>query len=339
MSRTERLWMPRQTLAALLVLLALLMLAPPTLACGLPIGAGIDREQALLVQQGTAQQMIVSVNLLRSAPEAAVIFPVPAPPQVQLAPQDTFRALAEATAPEIIIEERFVWRTDTDRGAPAGAAPVSVLGREQLGGYDVARLAANDAAALQEWLTNNQFGIPAEAEAVLASYIADDWAFVAVRLAPGDATGPLAPLAISYTAENLIYPLRLGALASAPFDVELYVASAGRVRADGLETTFAGPAASLTGLPADVAALLGAPYLTKLERRFAPGALPTADAQLAATGDDTPFRRTTTLIREIPVLQRFGVEAAILGVLVLLSLSLIPVGYFIRRRLLRDVGD
>ena len=64
-----------------------------------------------------------------------------------------------------------------------------MIGRENVGGYDVARLGAGDGAALQEWLDRNGYPLPEGAEPILSDYANEGWRFVAIRLAP-KADGP-----------------------------------------------------------------------------------------------------------------------------------------------------
>src|SRR5215471_2780419 len=129
--------------AAIFLLMLLAWLAVPAAAygCGMPLGARIPSEQALIVFAGGHEEIISSVQLMSDKPGAAVIFPVPGVPQVSALPSDTlFGYLGEVTRPEEREEEVFVWGKGGQEGALAGGAPVDVLGREIIGGYDVARL-------------------------------------------------------------------------------------------------------------------------------------------------------------------------------------------------------
>ena len=87
------------------------------------------------------------------------------------------------------------WGSPPRDGAAGAGAPggVSVLGQETLGGYEVARLAADDASALQAWLDANGYSVPPAAQPILTAYMADGWSFVAVRLAAGAPDGSLEP--------------------------------------------------------------------------------------------------------------------------------------------------
>lgn len=248
--------------AALLALGAVLLgLGAPALAaaCGLPLGGRIVAEQALISYANGRQELITSVRLQSDQPGAAVIFPVPSAPEVSLVGQaGLFGYLAQATRPPP--------GSDAVGGSEGG---VSVLGREQIGGYDVARLEAGDLAALERWLSEHGYQTPAGAGPILQAYIDEGWKFVAVRLAPGQpADGQLQPLRLAFDTPKLIYPMRLDALADAPIDLLLYVAADQEMAIGGLTREYAGPVAKLDPPPPPgVAELLRAPYLTRLRGR------------------------------------------------------------------------
>ena len=100
-------------------------------------------------------------------------------------------------------------------GAPdeSAASPVDVIGRETVGGYDVARLASGEAGALDAWLRRNGYALPDGAEPILADYVDRGWRFVAIRLAQGE-EGRLKPLDVSFATDAPVYPMRLEQLAS-----------------------------------------------------------------------------------------------------------------------------
>ncbi len=177
----------------------------------MPLQARIPSEQALIVFADGRQEIIISVQLESEGDSAAVVFPVPNVPEVSaLQSDEVFTYLDKVTRPEVRTEEQIVWG-DTDRAA-GGAAPggVQVLGRDIIGGYDVARLAADDPGALQRWLDENNYAAPAGAEPILRAYIEEGWKFVAVKLAPGQAAnGALKPLQIAFDSDTIVYPMRL----------------------------------------------------------------------------------------------------------------------------------
>lgn len=244
-------------------------------ACGIAFDASVAQEQALLTLKDGRESIVLSLDLAdpRAAAgadrRAAVVLPVPATPTVTAVrgdQVDVFGQLARATMP---LPGESSGSGDGD-GATAGAAPgVKLLSRERVGGYDVSRLRAGDAGALQRWLDGHGYRTPAAAQPILRRYVAERWAFVAIRLAPGSVgagTRALRPLRISFASERIVYPLRLSRLSQRPVTAVLYVVGEHRVLAKGFDTHHAGLVDELSPAPTPaVRRLLDGRYVTKLQ--------------------------------------------------------------------------
>jgi hypothetical protein len=243
-----------------------LWLARPAAACGcgVAIDATISEEQALVVEQGGLESIILSLDLTSDGTErAAVVLPVPGKPRVHAVQgEDPIAYLDAATQPAPAVGSSAGGGDET-----AGAPPVDVIGRETVGGYDVARLGAGDAAALDAWLRDNGYALPAGAEPILADYVDDGWRFVAIRLAP-DSDGRLKPLNVGFETDEYVYPMKLEQLASDPVNLTLFTYADGERQVDGLETTWSGTVDELDPQPPpgtlDKAFRPGA-YITRLE--------------------------------------------------------------------------
>ncbi|WP_245980110.1 DUF2330 domain-containing protein [Streptomyces diacarni] len=269
---------------ALALVLALLgaqtvALAWPAYACGcgamVPANQsriGVNQETSAVRWDGRTEQIVMRLTVHGDAEEAAWIMPVPHRASVELGESRLFDELAALTAPRP--EERpYFWPRsgdwpfeDTDgAAAPPGAAAqgpgVDVVGRERLGPFDVARLAADDPGALRDWLRGNGFRLPPRVADELAPYVERNWEYVAVRLAPskqqdapgaagsggtadgggaageegaagdggaqdtgGDVlSGALQPLHLTFSSDRLVYPMRLSRAAREPQSLGLYV--------------------------------------------------------------------------------------------------------------------
>jgi hypothetical protein len=335
----------RGWLAARGLALVLAGLTPAgALACGMPLSARIPAEQALISFADGREEIVTSVHLQGDTPGAAVVFPVPGEPEVSALPSNgLFEYLADVTQPEVITREvAFDPRTPLAAGGAPGGG-VSVLGREVLGGYDVARLAADDPNALQGWLVENGYSIPPGAAPILRAYIDEGWKFVAVKLAGQNGpNGALTPLRMAFDAREIVYPMRLGALSDRPVNVLLYVLSDHRVDIPQMTTEYAGPVAQLGRRPpADLAGLFRAPYLTKLRNsNIAPSAL-TADFVARQAPTDEPYRMVVTrtvYVEATPAPGAAGVPlspGAVLGLGLAIMSSMIALGlaFGIRRQI------
>ncbi|MCY0943171.1 DUF2330 domain-containing protein [Streptomyces antarcticus] len=314
-------WTKRRILALLFALLATQLgsLISPAYACGcgamVPDGQsriGVDRETSVVRWDGRTEEIVMRFTVGGDARRAAWIMPVPRRATVELGDGDLFGALASLTRPERRARGYF-WPRDSDwpfssgRGDGAGAAPpgsdgagVGVVGREQLGDFDVARLTATDPDALRKWLESNGFTLPERLAAEVKPYVDQNWEYVAVRLAPRrpDAVlrGDLDPLKIRFDSTRLVYPMRLSRLARTPQSLGLYVLAghrmepASRIGGSAPEVTFAGTVSPKDGPLAELAGT-GPVFLTAIDQRFPDPSRIDADHELRAAPADTPYRR------------------------------------------------
>ncbi|MFD4226660.1 DUF2330 domain-containing protein [Streptomyces sp. NPDC058545] len=337
-----------RALSLLLILLSLQLgsLISPAYACG--CGAmipgrqahvSVDRETSVVGWDGRTEQIVMRLTVRGDAADAAWIMPVPHRASVELGDRALFSELETLTAPVPATRHHF-WPRSGDwpfagsgdgaaAAAPPGAAPpVQVVGREQLGPFDVARLAATDPEALQTWLARNGFELPDRLATALQPYVDRKWEYVAVRLAPRDKDalllGELDPLRLSFTSARLVYPMRLSKLASTPQSLGLYVLAAHRMEPSGPiggeapRVTYAQkftPSASTPATSTEAIRELagGRPvFITAIEQSFPRPELIDGDHELRAAAADTPYR-TLTYRNELMTVG--GVPAWVLTVL------------------------
>ncbi|MET9962875.1 DUF2330 domain-containing protein [Streptomyces sp. NPDC006326] len=312
--------MKRRILALLLALLATQIgsLVSPAYACGcgamIPDGTsriGVERETSVVRWDGHTEQIVMRFTVRGDAKRAAWIMPVPGRATVERSDAALFTELGELTGPEHRTRTYFWprnkdWPFSSTSGDTAAAPPpraaeaqVGVVGREQLGDFDVARLTATDPAALRNWLEDNGFKLPDGLAAELKPYVDQKWEYVAVRLAPREKgrslLGSLDPLLIRFDSDRLVYPMRLSRLAKTPQSLGLYVLAdhrmepASRIGGAAPEVTFAGtvtPYGALTSLTGGKQT-----FLTAIDQRFPQPGLIDGDHVLRATAADTPYRR------------------------------------------------
>jgi len=181
-----------------------------------------EQKAVVFFSKGT-EQLIISPSYEGASTGFAWVVPVPARPKVEILKGAIFHELAKLVEPAPPIGR-------SDRVLSAGKAPqsVTVLERKTVGAYDVSVLAATDPKALMNWLAANKYHLPANAVKPMKSYVEEGWTFVACRIkVPGNAkglrTGTLAPLRLTFKAENPIYPLRLSSANPESFDLVVYV--------------------------------------------------------------------------------------------------------------------
>ncbi|WP_326765410.1 DUF2330 domain-containing protein [Streptomyces sp. NBC_01591] len=336
-----------RALALLLMLVSLQLgsLISPAYACG--CGAmvpskesqvSVDRETSVVDWDGRTEQIVMRLTVRGNAPEAAWIMPVPHRASVELGDPGLFSELSVLTAPEPVTRHYFWPRSDDwpfadsgnvgdGAGAPSAGAPaVEVVGRERLGPFDVARLAATDPEALQKWLEDNGFDLPDRLATALKPYVEQKWEYVAIRLAPRGSGNPLSgtlePLRLRFASDRLVYPMRLSKLASTPQQLGLYVLAehrmepSGPIGGDAPEVTYAGridPRSAADDTDA-LEGLTGADpvFLTAIEQSFPHPERIDGDHQLRATDADTPYR---TKVYRNRLLTVGGIPAWVLSLL------------------------
>ncbi|WP_416984624.1 DUF2330 domain-containing protein [Streptomyces sp. T028] len=330
-----------RVVAVLLALLALQLgsLVAPAYACAcgaLVPGDGrqltVGREVSAVRWDGRQEQIVMSLRVGGDAERAAWIMPVPNRATVELGDAELFDQLASATAPVQRTRTHF-WPQDGDwpltagdgRGGPppppGTGAEVGVVGRERLGPFDVARLTATDPAALDDWLSSNDFALPPRLETALRPYVERRWEYVAVKLTPetaGDVLdGELQPLHLTFAADTPVYPMRLSRLATTPQSLGLYVLAAhrmepaSRIGGERPRVTFAGRVGSSARGPLGELAE-GTPFLTAVAQEFPRPSAISGDHELRQAPADTAFRQ---VIYEDRLLRVLGVPAWLVTVI------------------------
>ena len=231
----------KRVLCAVAVLLSCL----PLLADGFFLGKGprTDAETAvdspgqkgMVIRAANGWELlVVQPDYHGPAEEFAWIVPVPV-----IAGKDILREVSpallegalKATQPEVIDEihrpgdktgpgtpAAAPGMTPGGPGGPPASAGVQVIQITDVGPYRAALLTATGAGGLLAWLGQNGYGLPARAEPVLAPYIQRHWGFVALKLRSptAGAIATLKPLGIYFPSAQLIYPLAITRISSAP---------------------------------------------------------------------------------------------------------------------------
>ncbi len=327
--------------------LALALWISPAEACGCGAyiprdgDAFISQEQALLRWDGHTEQILMTLGILGSSKEAAVILPVPARATVKLGSAQVWSELKELTKPQVKHEKRYIFPMMLGAGgaAPTGAAPVTLLERQTLGPFEVSNLAATDAKALVDWLQSNGYALSPTLAGALQPYITQGWFYVAVRLQPGAGDtlqGTLDPLWVTFASDQIVYPMRASKNAHTQQTVTVYVLADHRVSktqnfgrthisfADWIEP------AALTQAPSLAAFVDRKLFLTKFQETVEPAQV-NDDFVFKYASADEPAHDTVTVYDDDPLL-----AYAILLCLGLLLLSpfvlLLALAVFILRR-------
>ena len=123
----------------------------------------------------------------------------------------------------------------------AEESPVTVFGHVVLEHYEVSVVKATDASALFNWLRENGYQVDPGASEVIEMYVDRNWAFVAVKLNPGEKRSYdnefLPPLTIAYRHNELVFPLKISSVSTVDtVSITLYVVAGSTVTSSNFPT-------------------------------------------------------------------------------------------------------
>ncbi|MEM8534026.1 MAG: DUF2330 domain-containing protein [Chloroflexota bacterium] len=315
-----------QSYLAVLILLILMLFPPVIMAGGLPVKGQIPSEEAFITFRDNQQEIILSIDLLSTDADTAIIFPVPTPAEVEMVSDDQlFTYLAEATQPQIQIEERLVWLD-----SPQPITNNEILAHsdgEIIDNYNIDQFTASEISTLQRWIEDYSHNLPVRANSILQTYANQGWSFVAITFGgdrPIDST--LRSIRFTFETDKIIYPMMLSSLMNEPFDITLYVMTDHRVDISEMETHYASLVDKLDPAPPDeITTYFSGTFLTKLVASQIPPTSITADfvAQPAATNDF--FQQTMIQIHEVSGWDRMS--GPILGVAAVVAMNALVIGF------------
>jgi MYXO-CTERM domain-containing protein len=106
---------------------------------------------------------------------------------------------------------------------------VTVTKQENVGPYATVQLHSTDASALNNWLTQNGFNIPADVTPVIDQYVTEGADFLAMKLLPGQGIQSMRPVRVTTPGASLTLPLRMAAIGTGPIvGITIWVVADGR---------------------------------------------------------------------------------------------------------------
>lgn len=328
------------------VLAAMMVLAPPSYACACgaaiaPAGAQatMNHEVALVHWDGTTENILMQLAMNTSTDNVALVVPTPTPATVSAGDKAAFSELEEVSAPQIQHQRHLRLkmslgaRYSTAReGAMAASRAPEVINQVHLGPLEATTLAGGDLAGLQKWLADNEYAIRPEVAEALDPYVRDGWAFVAMRLtSAAPIQGGLDPVRLTFGSSQLVYPMRLSVAAQEPQHVTIFTLSDHRQQrtdADvaGQTTTvqFAGNISQSVheSLLREFAGNHGA-YLTKTQTDIYQTSKITSDFVFANAPNDDAFRQVVVVNDYIDIPVELIVLAAVVIAIVAVVIVLL----------------
>jgi hypothetical protein len=113
--------------------------------------------------------------------------------------------------------------------ADAGAASVQILAQENVGPYATVQLHSTDSSALDAWLTQNGYNIPAAVQPILDAYVKEGFDFLAMKLLPNQGVQAMRPVRVTTAGAGLSLPLRMASVGTgAVTGITIWVVADGR---------------------------------------------------------------------------------------------------------------
>jgi hypothetical protein len=115
--------------------------------------------------------------------------------------------------------------------APSGGADrgVTVTKQENVGPYATVQLHATDSSALENWLAQNGYNIPADAAPVVAAYVKEGFDFLAMKLLPNQGVQAMRPVRVTTPGASITLPLRMAGVGTgASVGITIWVVADGR---------------------------------------------------------------------------------------------------------------
>lgn len=239
-------------------------------------------QRAFIYFNNQIETLVVSANFSGDAKDFSWVIPVPTKPEINKSSTNLFKNLEQITEKAVPIGSFGSGLTGV--GATQKSSSVQVVEQKEVGVYDTEILKATDENALGNYLKTHGYNFPSNQSKELKSYVDDGWYFAIAKIQP-DLTansgadfalrvGTLTPLKLTFSADKIIYPMKLtgvalrsalpsasatasaGVVATVPPDaisdtvsldmpIDLYILSSAKVQNKALQTDYANwPSAS-----------------------------------------------------------------------------------------------
>lgn len=214
-----------------------------------------DQRVLYAIDEGRIRQF-VQVEYTGAATQLAWIYPVAGNPTVAEGPADLFERADSISRPTFTI---FTPGYDgggggggigcgmdgalsNDRGDQSiDEQPVDVWSSGQVGMFDYVVVSSETVDPLLDWLSENGFAVPEEANPIISHYVGAGWFFVAMKISADQAETArtsTTTIVFDYEADEARFPLHMASLSSADgVSVLLYVIAGTSYDTQGMGTT------------------------------------------------------------------------------------------------------
>jgi hypothetical protein len=253
--------------------------------------------------------LIPQISFKGRPQDFCVVIPTPSVPKLNTVASTIFYEIENLTLP--IYRGRdsgcfFGERGSVDYATSSESGGVNVLGEKSVGAFDTVTLSASDSGALIKWLQDNDYKFTAQDKSIIDFYIQKGWVFTAMKLNETSQTDSygyymynINPIILRFTANSLVYPIRLMAINSEDStDLVVYVLSDNKMSFPNANVEYANNIDDneLKEIEKDYPAFAGLigqnRYITKLKRTFSIMEMD-ADIEITQSADNKEFKGVT----------------------------------------------
>ena len=211
---------------------------PPT-----QTASDVTDERMLLAVSPTQSTLYDQLEYTGNPSSFAWVLPIRGTVDVGLSADVLFGSIDALTATQIVAPPRNCPPPPSCVGLAGGeSAPsayfgsgsddnstVTVTKQENVGPYDTVQLHSADTGALENWLAQNGFVIPAAEQPVIAAYVGEGFDFLAMKLLPNQGVQAMRPVRVTTRGASLSLHLRMAAIGTGvTVGITIWVVSDGR---------------------------------------------------------------------------------------------------------------
>lgn len=195
-----------------------------------------SQEAILIFHKGTEQQpssqdMILKITVQGETKDFGWVVPLPNVPETGKADVAMFKELHDYVQARQPRTPKAPGAFKNGIDAKTEAAPAAqLIKREIVGSYDVAIVKEKKAGGLKNWLDENQFQAPENAEDLIAFYRQKNYVFACMKVSDAElnkgASADLHPIRFRFTTggrDGIFFPMRMTGLQKEKFNLNLYV--------------------------------------------------------------------------------------------------------------------
>jgi hypothetical protein len=185
---------------------------PPPFMQGTETGLVAGHRMILSVAQAQTT-LWDQISYTGNPSDFAWVLPIKGQVTVGISSDALFETLEAQTAPTVVPPPANCSAASSGANGAGGAVgftpPPTVIAQEVVGPYQTVQLSSQNAGALETWLLQNGYNIPADIAPIIQAYVSEGFDFLAIKLVPGQGVSAMKPVRVTAPGAGLSLPLRM----------------------------------------------------------------------------------------------------------------------------------